>query len=87
MPSPVPPPRAPVAVPPPLPVGSSATFSVGSRTHKHQFMQEKLEVANRCRAAMCKPGNSNPGGADPFTNTNSNTHTNSNTSSSSTNWN
>ena len=59
MPSAVPPARTPVAVPPPLPVGSSATISVGSKTHKHQLMQEKLEVAKMCRAAACKPNNTN----------------------------
>ena len=51
--------RTPTAVTPPLPVGSSATLSIGSKAHKHQVMQDKLDIAKKCRAAMCKPNNTN----------------------------
>ena len=57
--------RTPTAVTPPLPVGSSATLSIGSKAHKHQVMQDKLDIAKKCRAAMCKPNNTNQP-ADPF---------------------
>lgn len=74
--------RTPSPVPPPLPVGSSTTVSIGSKTCGHQLMQEKLEIAKKCRAAMCKPSNTNQPSDDAITSAPTSTSTSTATSTS-----
>ncbi len=46
--------RSPVATTPPMPVGSSASISIGRSAHPHQVFQQKLAAVTDARTGVCR---------------------------------